>query len=209
MRPAMLVLLLTLQLGYSASPKLFKQRSHTSASLAEAVNYFVALGEEAAVQELRGLLSERSADLKRGYSATERVGWVCRILFEAKAEEPLRPPGFGTSHLPYRSMPLKSWPLFPVASSGSTFFVLSEGYTLFGATEDPREYLTYCRQTGVFRKTPVPVPSKAQALKDAMALKQSPVWKAIKWTDSGAGWSYTMEEGRVWEFILKQAEGSR
>ncbi len=206
MRLAILLLLFSLQPGFSASPKLFKQKSYTAAALAEAVNHFVALGEEAAVQELRGLLSDRTTDLKHGYSHTERVGWMCRILFEPKADEPLRPPGFGTSHLPHRTMPLKSWPLFPVALSGSTYFVMSDGYTRFGVPEDAKDYLAYCRQTGVFRKTPVPVPSRTQALKDAAALKQSKLWQVIKWKDSGEGWSYTMDERATWEFIVKQAE---
>ena len=108
--------------------------------------------------------------------------------------------------LPWSSMPLKSWPLYPVAASGSSYFVLSEGYSLAGKAENPKDYLKYCRANGRFRKEPVPIPSKAQALKDLEQLRQSKAWKAIKWEDSGQGWKYTYNDDWVWQFIKKQAE---
>jgi hypothetical protein len=207
-RSIVIAFFLTLQLACGAVPRLFQEKEFTAASFADAVNHFVALGEDAAVQELRGLATDILTDFKRGFSFNERIGWMCRVLFKSKAES-LRPPGFGALDLPYHTMPDKSWPLYPVALSGSTYFVLSEGYSIHGVPEDPKAYIDYCRKTGVFRKKPVSVPTKAQALRDAAFLRRSAAWQSIKWKDSGENWKYTMDEGGAWEFIQKQAEGVR
>lgn len=192
--------LLTLQICCGATPRLFQQQDFTAASLAEAVNHFVDLGEVTAVQELRALaLSKEFPD----HRTNVRIGWVCRILFDPKRTEPLRPPLFGVLSLPYRTMPLKNWPRYPVALYGSTYFVLSEGYRGGGVPEDPKDYLLYCQTNGVFRKSKVLVPSSEQALKDAAALRKSKAWAVIKWKDSG------YDEESAWEFIQKQAESIR
>jgi hypothetical protein len=107
-------------------------------------------------------------------------------------------------------MPLMTWPLYPVASFGKSYFVLSEGYfdsyIGTGRPEDPKAYLTYCRTEGKFRKEEIPIPTKDQALKDAAELRKSDAWKAIKWKDSGPGFSYTFSEKETWSFIKGQAE---
>jgi hypothetical protein len=103
-------------------------------------------------------------------------------------------------------MPLGKWPLYPVALSGSTYFVLSEGYELGGIAEDPKRYIDYCRDNGAFREKAIPKPTKAQALKDLKALKESDAWKAIKWKDNGPGVSYTYSEAWIWKFIEAQAK---
>jgi hypothetical protein len=210
-RFTIIALLLTLQVTYGAAPRLFQEKNFTAATFAEAVNHFVSLGEDSAVQELQGLVLDHSADFtvhsNGQWSVNERIGWMCRVLFEAKANEPLRPPAFGAlNELPYNTMPLKNWPLYPIALSGSTYFVLSEGYSLGGVPEDPKRYIEYCRQIGVFREKPVIVPTRAQALKDAAAMRESVAWKAIKWTDSGEGWSYTLGGRSQWAYIQAQAE---
>jgi hypothetical protein len=191
------------------APRLFQEHAFTAASLADAVNHFVGLGEDAAMRELQEIAqAEREDCYSRGgvyWSMKERVGWMCRILFESKDGRPLREPYFGALDLPYHSMPNTSWPLYPVALSGSTYFVLSEGYWLAGVAEDINAYIAYCRQTGAFRRTPVAVPTRAQAMMDAAVLRASPAWQAIKWTDSGQGWSYTLNEDGSWEFIHNQA----
>jgi hypothetical protein len=193
-------------------PKLFRQRSFTCVTLAEAVNHYVALGEEKAAKELESLISDWGTDWDRRstqkgrFSINERVSWVCRILFIPRGKEPLRAPYYGALSLPHNSMPLASWPLYPVAASGSTYFVLSEGYSLAGKAEDPKEYLKYCRANGKFRKEAVPIPTRAQALKDLEKLRQSEAWKAIKWKDSGPGFSYEIDEDWHWKPIKSQAE---
>lgn len=209
-RSIILVLLTTFLVACGAVPSLFQEKAFSAASFAEAVNHFVTLGEDGAVQELRGLALDHSTDFavygNRGWSVNERIGWMCRVLFEAKPNEPVHPPRFGALRLPYHTMPEKSWPLYPVALSGSTYFVLSEGYRLDGVPADPKAYIDFCRQTGVFRTKPVSLPSKRKALEDAAALRQSAAWKAIKWIDSGENWSYTMSEESAWKFIQNQTE---
>jgi RNA polymerase sigma factor (sigma-70 family) len=187
-------------------PKLFREKSFTCVTLAEAVNHYVALGEEASVKELESLVSDDTGDIFSDMNLARRMSWVCRILFQPKEDEPLRGPGYGAVSLPWNSMPLKKWPLFPLAASGSSYFVLSELYTLGGIAEKPKAYLKYCRANGQFRKEAIPIPSKAQALKDLEQLRQSKAWKAIKWKDSGKGWSYYYSEDWIWEYIKKQAE---
>src|SRR5712675_2414470 len=142
---------MTVQVCVSAVPSLFHEKTFTAASFAEAVNYYVAHGEGFTIQELRFLASDTLTDFKRGFSYNERIGWVCRVLFEPKGVESLRPPGFGALALPYHTMPLRSWPLYPVALSGSTYFILSEGYLLGGHAENPKAYIEYCRTNGIFR----------------------------------------------------------
>lgn len=190
-------------------PELFRDRSLNAAILAQAVNHFVALGETAATRELTALATDH--DFKRDnpdkeFDLAERVGWVCRILFQPKGSEPLRPPSYGALGLPFNTMPRTRWPLYPVAASGHSFFVLSEGYELAGLPENPKRYLAYCRAEGIFRKRRIPVPTRAEAQRDVSALRQSPAWKAIKWKDRGQGFSYAMHEERTWQFIQAQAD---
>jgi hypothetical protein len=77
---------------------------------------------------------------------------------------------------------------------------------LFGHAENPKDYLNYCRAKGKFLKEAVPIPSKAQAVKDLEQLRKSEAWKTIKWTDKGQGFEYTYSEDWVWDFIKGQAE---
>jgi hypothetical protein len=68
-----------------------------------------------------------------------------------------------------------SWPFYPVALSGTTYFVLSEDYMVegFGGPERIGDYISYCRAYGVFRKTPVHVPTRNEAERDLSALLMS------------------------------------
>ena len=59
-------------------------------------------------------------------------------------------------------------------------------------------YIDYCRASGVFRKSPVAVPARAQALEDAAKLVQSSEWQAIQSSDP--------EEKPTRSFILRQAQ---
>src|SRR5262245_9647231 len=96
-------------------PKLFREKSFTCATLAEAVNHYVALGEKSALKELDSTTLDWGKDYDAGFSRNERVGWVCRVLFQSKEKESLRGPSYGGHDLPYNSMPLTNWPLYPVA----------------------------------------------------------------------------------------------
>jgi hypothetical protein len=198
-----------LGLAHADVSKLFSQKSFTSASLAEAVNRYVVIGETATIKELQQLsVQENSTEdffAGKGFSVNERIGWVCRILYEPSGRSPLRAPKFGVLPMPEKTMPAEKWPLFPVASSGSTYFVLKQGYVPNGTPEELTHYLAYCKRNGVFRNTQVAVPTKEQAETDAAALRQSLPWQAIQW-ENNDGFNFPMGEQLTFGFIQKQAK---
>jgi hypothetical protein len=87
-----------------ATPTLFRESSFTSATLAVTVNQFVAMGENRTVKELNALIPDPLPDLDQYFGVGERIGWVCRVLFEPKGRKPLHEPGFGGIDLPWNSM---------------------------------------------------------------------------------------------------------
>lgn len=212
-----IVFLATIQLAYGEVPLLFTTPNFTSADFAEAVNHFVALGEDGALKELEQLASEGGSyhvyqvGEKEGFYYPERVGWMCRVLFEGRDGQALRSPKFGVlDQLPPSDLMVTNWPQFPVARSGSTYFVLWEGdITISGeiGLDDPKNYIEYCRQNGVFRQKRITVPAKKKALKDLAALKTSAAWRSIKWTYYYNGSTAVLDEGIVWKFIESQVNG--
>jgi len=206
-----LLLVMTMGTGRAEVPKLFRERAFTCVTLANAANYFIGLGEDAAVKELEQLSEVEAAEAEqnrgfdtRGFSINERIGWVCRILFEPKGVPYLRAPKFGKLNIPERYMPIAKWPLYPIALSGSTYFVMAESYSDDNNTpEKPKHYIKYCVENGNFRKTPVKIASKVQIFKNADALRQSAPWQAIQWQDD-SGFSYPLGEQWTWAFIQKQ-----
>ncbi|WP_395742695.1 hypothetical protein [Prosthecobacter sp.] len=192
-------------------PALFRKEEFNAATLAQAVNHFVDLGEADAAKELAALAPDRSSvhhDKLPLLNVALRVSWVCRILFEPRGKTPLRPPQYGrVQNLPWLSMPPEKWPLYPVVASGKSYFVLGASLEGSGIPEDPLRYLDYCRKAGRFRTTKVPVPDRAQAQADVILLRQSAAWQALRWTDKGPGISYGQREDWVWDFIQPQADG--
>jgi hypothetical protein len=216
---------MVLGLAHAEVPKLFTQKSFTSANLAEAVNRYVAIGEEASLKEFQLLSAQENASQEifggKGFSVNERISWLCRILYEPRelpalsapklgvlappTKSPLRPPKFGMLCLPENSMPANQWPLYPVAFSGSTYLVLKQGYTSSGTPENLTHYLAYCKDNGIFRKIPVEVPTREQAEKDIANFRQSPQWQAIEWQGND-GFKFPMGEQLTWAFIKGQSK---
>jgi hypothetical protein len=200
--------MMTLGICRAEVPKLFTEKPFNSVTLAEAVNHYVTIGETATTEELQQLAAQEKSDSGffdgHGFCMGERIAWVCRILYEPRGHTPLRAPRFGILSIPERTMPLEKWPLYPVALSGSTYVVLNQSYTPKGKPEEVMHYLAYCKESGVFRKNPIAVPTQDQALKDAAALRQSAPWNDIKWQDDD-GFSYPMGEQWTWGFIQNQA----
>jgi len=165
----LLFLILSASPCCAETPKLFREKPFTCAVLAEAVNHYVALGENAAIKELEDLtLDWEKEDTAGEFSKNVRVGWVCRILFQPKEAKPLRQPSFGDLWLPHRSMPLKTWPLYPVVSSGKSYFVLSEGYLLGGVPENQKP----------ISSTAGPTESSAQSeFQSPLETRRSKTWK--------------------------------
>jgi hypothetical protein len=107
---------MSLSSPHAELPELFRERSFNAASLAKAVNHFVALGEQSALRELSAIGPYHDFErgiVNKGFSLPERVGWVCRILFQPKGHTPLREPAYGGPFLPYLTMPPARWPLCP------------------------------------------------------------------------------------------------
>lgn len=105
--------------------------------------------------------------------------------------------------LPYESMPLKSWPFFPLCFSGNSFFAMSEGRLLAGYAEPPTSYIRFCQSKGQFRKKLLFVPTREQALVDAARVRELSDWKNIPLKEE---WWHEWGEKRTWEFIRHQAK---
>jgi len=204
MRFAGVALLLAWNSLHAAEPplKLFAKNELDAATFAKAVNHFVDIGETTAINELLALSCNAKPDVVAG----SRVSWVLRVLYLPKTLEPLRKPGYGALVDPAPEEAFAGWQLFPLVRSGDSYFVLSVSYLLGGLAEHPCDYLHYCLANGTFRKEHIPVPSRAQALEDAAALRSSPEWRAIKWAAQGEGGSYSASEEWVWKFVSSQAE---
>ena len=187
----------------SQEPNLLKSAEFTCVDISHAVNYYVDLGEEATLKEFKTLLLKR--DRAGRPDISERIGWLCRILYEPN-DQPLRPPMLGGLMLPHDQMPLDKWPLYPVAKSGDTYCVLSEGYTLAGLPEPMPKYFSYCQKHGTFRAKPVAIPNRKTAIQDLNSIRSSKRWTSIKWKNSGNGFSYTMDEPWTWRRIIAQAQ---
>lgn len=185
-------------------PQIFKVKEFNCLNLADAVNHYIALGEASAITELKALEEDLGESMDRGFSRNERIGWICRIVFQGSKGKPLRQPLYGGLGLPYMSMPLERWPLYPVAESEGVFFVLSEGYMLAGAAEPAKDYIDYCSANGEFRKTKIKKPTHQEAVSAFDSLKKSRQWAMIKWKDEHHGTTYTMSEEWVLRYIEAQ-----
>jgi len=183
-------------------PELFTKKQFNAAILAQAANHYIGMGEAEAIKALKALEKDHSKAIDRGFHTNERIGWICRIVFQGTNGKPLRQPMYGGLSLPYLTMPLERWPLYPVAESDGVFFVLSEGYMLAGVAERASDYIAYCSANGDFRKTKVKKPSRNEAVSAFDALKKSNQWTMIKWKDEGPGTKYTMSE----EWVLRDIE---
>ena len=119
-------------------PDLFVRAEFTSKGLAEAANYFVQLGETRSYKKLSELASNEycawplSLLQDHSFSKSTRVCWMCRILYEPKKQSPLNSPDLPVT-MP--RMPLDRWPIFPLARSGDSFFVLSEAGIVMNRSE--------------------------------------------------------------------------
>ena len=196
------IVLLVSMTAKGAVPELFSKKEFNCTTLAKAANHYISLGSEQAIKELKKLEEDHIAGMKRGFHTNERIGWVCRLIFQGKNDKPLRQPLYGGLSLPRLTMPLKHWPLYPIAKSKGVYFVLSEGYSLAGRAERASDYIDYCSSSGSFRKVKLMVPSQDEAIKSYNAFKKGKRWTVIKWKDKGPGTKYTMSE----EWVLRDIE---
>ncbi|MBL8515821.1 MAG: hypothetical protein JNM76_02535 [Betaproteobacteria bacterium] len=169
------------------------------AVIAHAVNGLVARGERDALQHLRAT-GDQARPRARIRTFEERRFWLLRLLYQPPAGTPLRPPRIGELLLPNAWKSLRAWPMFPLAESGKSWFVLAEGHVLIGKAESYEEYLAYCRAAGRFRSQLLPVPTPAEALADAEALEQAASWLA---SDQG---KIALGNDPFWRAVRAQAE---
>lgn len=155
-------------------------QARNCATLAKEVNRYVRLGRSAALKELRTRAAESEKSIE-GEKA--EFSQLCLILF-SEGDRALRAPGFGLlMGVPVDDLKSRpdDWPIFPMVRSGGTYFALGQRYFLTGQPELAVDYLSYCAKHGKFRSRPVKVPTRAEALRDLEALRQSPRWQAIRW----------------------------
>src|SRR5260221_2502354 len=94
----LLICLTSMMLGlaHGEVPKLFSQKSFTSANIAEAVNRYVAIGEAASAKEMEQLAAQENAEdgrvLGKVLNVNERIGWWCRIPYGPNVHSPVRAP---------------------------------------------------------------------------------------------------------------------
>jgi hypothetical protein len=176
--------------------------------MAKSANALIALGRDKATAFLRG--SAKRDPTAANYSRiNERIGWLCRLVFEPAPEKQLRAPFFGGLELPYHTMPLKEWPQFPLAVSDGVIFVLAEGYTLAGEPEDPWHYIEYCKENGHFREQQFNVPKRADAQHALKSLLASERWKKIEWIHRDPDDFYKLSEGREVRFLQSQVDQNK
>jgi hypothetical protein len=176
---------------------LYKPSRLSSKDWAEVASYFIELGEEKAVTELKEKSSGKSGRVNT------RTGLICRVLFEPKGSKPLRQPNLGTLALPYLSMPLSKWPHYPLVKENGIWFLLEENYQRSGSEETARAYIDYCQQEGRFRTEKVAVPTKEETVDALKSLLSSKRWADIRWSDSRRGIDYTYD--RQWTVDILKA----
>lgn len=194
---------------YADEPALFVSSQFNAAMIAEAVNYYVLIGEDRAKVELEALSPlETYSPISYTHALTnvevaERISWVCKILWQGKSQ---LPPGYGGLwDVEGRFGDSRLWPLYPVVQSGSSYFVLSTSYVIAGVAERPRDYLRRCEGRGPFRTEPVHVPSRSQAERELRQLRNSSEWMSA-WAGLRPG-EKSNTESSVWNFLWNQAEG--
>ncbi|MDD5348774.1 MAG: hypothetical protein PHQ12_01055 [Chthoniobacteraceae bacterium] len=134
--------------------------SFSGKELAEAVNHYVALGEEGAIRELTELTAKAPGDRR----LRERVGLVCRVLYTPRDAQALRPPRFGGERVlrdgnTYTGtktvQPAKELKADKDGKSAAEREVSKDAEA---PEESVADYLAFCRAHGVFRSLPVPLP---------------------------------------------------
>ena len=204
---------------------ILEQRQFGPHDLARSANALIALGEEKAVKELESRITDWGRG--KGYCTNERIGWLCRLLFDPRpvtksadpgptpggrprttkvGSRPIRRPLFGALTLPYKSMPLSRWPKYPLAIQDGVAFVLSEGYMLGGMPEHPGQYIAHCRKHGTFRRTPFTIPDRPTASRALEKLLRSPRWKAIRWSHEEKNLKYFVDEGGCIDGLKSQVK---
>jgi len=168
-------------------------------------NVLIAAGSEAACSALKRV-GNAKWDFPEDYEMDQKVCHLCRLVFVPQTGgKPLRAPRLGAPELlPLHSMRDADWPFMPFAIVQNVPLSMTLGYSLEGVPERAADYITYCMSNGTFRTQSFPMPSSTTASNALHEVLASPAWKALKWKDSGVGWSYTLSEDYTKEMVWKQ-----
>jgi hypothetical protein len=174
---------------------------------AQAANTLIGVGEHEACATLIRL----AAPGQHAHGATrvnEKIAHLCRLLFTPKLTNGfLRPPQFGASAvMPYESLKSPAWPDLPFVIVNEVPLSMNLGYGLVGGSESATNYLAYCRANGAFRTNTFRVATRIAASNALGEVFASAAWKALKWTDTGLGWSYVLDENYAKLGLWQQVE---
>jgi|ERR1043166_1706068 hypothetical protein len=174
----------------------------------ECANTLIMAGRDAACDQLRKLANTNREAVQDQEQMGQGMCFLCRLVFLTRnQEEPLRAPRLGAMKgLPYESMRAEDWPFLPFAITNGVPLSMTLGYALAGRPEPAGDYLTYCVSNGVFRTNTFPPSSTTSASNTLTQILTSPAWRALKWEDSGLGWSYSLDEGYAREMLWQQVE---
>ncbi len=175
---------------------------------ADCANTLIQAGRDSAVDHLKELASKKWDSIEEHEKANRSICFLCRLVFVKKSpSEFLRAPRLGAlSGFPYESMSPEVWPYLPFAITNDVSLSMTLGYSLAGFAERAGNYLAYCASNGVFRTTPYPLPTPTSASNALHQIVSSAEWKALKWKDSGVGWSYQLDEAYAKRMLWKQVE---
>lgn len=163
---------------------------------AEGANELIAMGESKAA---RWLLDTNQPQV--------RACHMLRLLYTSKTKAPLRAPMLGGLVLPTKSMPLTSWPEYPMVIQDGVIFELASGYMLGGGPgESVAGYLAYCQKEGKFRAKPFKVPGPKIAEKAVARLTSSSRWKAIEWSYKSPSETYNISEKTIVDLLKSQTK---
>ncbi|RFB78578.1 hypothetical protein DYH55_15315 [Methylovirgula sp. 4M-Z18] len=157
------------------------------------VNHYVSIGETAAIAELRKPENEKDLELGPILWPGNKFTF-CYATHEHEG---------GPLFLPGSMGDLAQLPYFPYAQSGSSFFLLASGWVLAGVPFNFRydDIIKYCQEREPFRTNLLSIPTKEQAKQDALALRQSNMWKKLF---AHSGEVNGGNESRTWGFVQLQ-----
>jgi hypothetical protein len=175
---------------------------------AECANSLIQAGRDSAVDHLKELAGKKWESIEEQERANRSICFLCRLVFvEKSSSEFLRGPRLGALiGVPYESMSSETWPYLPFAITNEIPLSMTLGYSLGGFAERAGGYLNYCASNGVFRTTPYSLPTPTSASNALHQVMSSPAWRALKWKDSGLGWSYELDERYAKEMLWKQVD---
>jgi len=202
------IFLATARVALAGEVDLLKGGAVNAATLAEAANRFITMGEPAAREALEYIAQTNAVERARSpmeweaaMEVSHRLGWLCQILWPAKPGSVRRAPGFGGLAYFEDRHDTGDWPLLPLAQVGPYYVVLSDSYILAGVPERAEDYLRRCEASGVFRTHTLPIPTRSEAERALKPLRTSAAWRRV-WD----GPSGNTVEAEAWAFVWRQAE---